>query len=137
MRLNDGRALPNFVFQALSGRPITVYGDGKQTRSFCFVSDLIDGIYRLSQSDEHWPTNIGNPAELTIHEFAVRVCRHFPNAPKIIFEPLPVDDPKQRCPDISKAKRLLGWEPRVSLEEGLETTIAFFRDQFAKASSTR
>jgi dTDP-glucose 4,6-dehydratase len=137
MRLNDGRALPNFVFQALSGRPITVYGDGKQTRSFCFVSDLIDGIYRLSQSDEHWPTNIGNPTELTIHEFAVRVCSHFPNAPKIIFEPLPVDDPKQRCPDISKAKRLLGWEPRVSLEEGLKTTIAFFKDQFAKASFTR
>jgi dTDP-glucose 4,6-dehydratase len=137
MRLNDGRALPNFVFQALSGRPITVYGDGKQTRSFCFVSDLIDGIYRLSQSDEHWPTNIGNPTELTIHEFAVRVCSHFPNAPKIIFESLPVDDPRQRCPDISKAKRLLGWEPRVSLEEGLKTTIAFFKDQFAKASSTR
>jgi dTDP-glucose 4,6-dehydratase len=137
MRLNDGRALPNFVFQALSGRPITVYGDGKQTRSFCFVSDLIDGIYRLSQSDEHWPTNIGNPTELTIYEFAVRVSSHFPNAPKIIFESLPVDDPKQRCPDISKAKRLLGWEPRVSLEEGLKTTIAFFKDQFAKASSTR
>lgn len=135
MRLNDGRALPNFVYQALSGRPITVYGDGKQTRSFCFVSDLIDGIYRLSQSDEHWPTNIGNPTELTIHEFAARVCSHFPNAPKIIFEPLPVDDPKQRCPDISKAKRLLGWEPKVSLEEGLKTTIAFFREKYAKVSS--
>jgi dTDP-glucose 4,6-dehydratase len=135
MRLNDGRALPNFVFQALSGQPITVYGDGKQTRSFCFVSDLIDGIYKLSQSDEHLPTNIGNPTELTIHEFAVRVCSHFPNAPKIIFEPLPVDDPKQRRPDISKAKRLLGWEPKVSLEEGLKTTIAFFKEQHAKAAA--
>jgi dTDP-glucose 4,6-dehydratase len=133
MRLNDGRALPNFVYQALSGRPITIYGDGKQTRSFCYVSDLIDGIYRLSQSDEHMPTNIGNPAELTIQEFAERVCSYFPNAPKIIYEPLPVDDPKQRCPDISKAKRLLGWEPKVSLAEGLKTTIAFFREQYAKS----
>jgi dTDP-glucose 4,6-dehydratase len=137
MRLNDGRALPNFVYQALSGQPITVYGDGKQTRSFCFVSDLIDGIYKLSQSDEHMPTNIGNPVELTIHEFAVKVCSHFPNAPKIIYEPLPVDDPKQRRPDISKAKRLLGWEPKVNLEEGLKTTIAFFKDQYAKTSVSR
>jgi len=132
MRLNDGRALPNFVYQALSGQPITVYGDGKQTRSFCFVSDLIDGIYKLSQSGEHLPTNIGNPAELTILEFAERVCGHFPNAPKIIFEALPVDDPKQRRPDISKAKRLLNWEPKVSLEEGLNTTIAYFKDLYAK-----
>jgi len=137
MRLNDGRALPNFVFQALSGQPITVYGDGKQTRSFCFVSDLIDGIYKLSQSNEHLPTNIGNPIELTILEFAERVRSHFPNAAKIIFEPLPVDDPKQRRPDISKAKRLLGWEPKVDLEEGLKTTIAFFKDQYARASAAK
>lgn len=137
MRLNDGRALPNFVYQALSGQPITVYGDGKQTRSFCFVSDLIDGIYRLSQSDEHLPTNIGNPAELTILEFAERVRSHFPNAPRIIFETLPVDDPKQRRPDISKAKRLLGWEPKVNLEEGLKTTIAFFKEQYAKTTVAR
>jgi dTDP-glucose 4,6-dehydratase len=137
MRLNDGRALPNFVYQALSGQQITVYGDGKQTRSFCFVSDLIDGIYKLSQSDEHLPTNIGNPTELTIHEFAERVCRYFPNAPQIVFEPLPVDDPKQRRPDISKAKRLLHWEPKVSLEEGLKTTIAFFKQQYEKASPAR
>jgi dTDP-glucose 4,6-dehydratase len=134
MRLNDGRALPNFVYQALSGQPITVYGDGKQTRSFCFVSDLIDGIYKLSQSDEHLPTNIGNPTELTIHEFAEKVCAHFPNSPKIIYEPLPVDDPKQRRPDISKAKRLLGWEPKVNLEDGLKVTIAFFRDLYGKTS---
>jgi dTDP-glucose 4,6-dehydratase len=133
MRLNDGRALPNFVYQALSGTPITVYGDGKQTRSFCFVSDLIDGIYKLSQSDEHLPTNIGNPTELTILEFAERVLSYFPNAPKIIHESLPVDDPKQRRPDITKAKRLLGWEPKVGLEEGLKTTIAFFKEQYAKA----
>jgi dTDP-glucose 4,6-dehydratase len=135
MRLNDGRALPNFVYQALSGQPITVYGDGKQTRSFCFVSDLIDGIYKLSQSDEHLPTNIGNPTELTIHEFAERVCAHFPNSPKIIYEPLPVDDPKQRRPDISKAKRLLGWEPKVNLEDGLKVTIAFFRELYGKTSA--
>jgi dTDP-glucose 4,6-dehydratase len=135
MRLNDGRALPNFVYQALSGQPITVYGDGKQTRSFCFVSDLIDGIYKLSQSDEHLPTNIGNPTELSIHEFAERVRSHFPDAPKIIFEPLPVDDPKQRRPDISKAKRLLGWEPNVGLEQGLSITIEFFKEQYAKNSA--
>src|SRR5271157_3796694 len=137
MRLNDGRALPNFVYQALSGQPLTVYGDGKQTRSFCFVSDLIDGIYKLSQSDEHMPTNIGNPAELTIYEFAEKVLKHFPNVPKIIFEELPVDDPKQRRPDISKAKRLLGWEPKVNLEEGLKVTIAFFKQQYAKEQPTR
>lgn len=137
MRLNDGRALPNFVYQALSGKPITVYGDGRQTRSFCFVSDLIDGIYKLSQSNEHLPTNIGNPTELTILEFAERVLSYFPNAPKIIHESLPVDDPKQRRPDITKAKRLLGWEPKVGLEEGLKTTIAFFEEQYAKARPER
>jgi len=136
MRLNDGRALPNFVFQALSDQPITVYGEGKQTRSFCFVSDLIDGIYKLSQSNEHFPTNIGNPAELTILEFAERVRSHFPNPPKIIFHPLPEDDPKQRRPDISKAKRLLGWEPKVNLEEGLKHTIDYFKQQFAKSTVT-
>ncbi|HXX17166.1 MAG TPA: UDP-glucuronic acid decarboxylase family protein [Candidatus Eremiobacteraceae bacterium] len=135
MRLNDGRALPNFVYQALTGQPITVYGNGKQTRSFCYVSDLIEGIYKLSQSDEHLPTNIGNPIELTILEFAERVRTHFPIAPKIIFEPLPIDDPKQRRPDISKAKRLLGWEPKIGLEEGLKTTIAFFKDQYARTAA--
>jgi dTDP-glucose 4,6-dehydratase len=134
MRLNDGRALPNFVFQALSGQPITVYGEGKQTRSFCYVSDLIDGIYKLSQSNEHFPTNIGNPTELTILEFAERVRTHFPNALEIIFHPLPEDDPKQRRPDISKARRLLGWEPKVPLEEGLKRTIEYFKQQFAKAA---
>jgi dTDP-glucose 4,6-dehydratase len=137
MRLNDGRALPNFVFQALSGQPITVYGDGKQTRSFCYVSDLIDGIYLLSQSDEHFPTNIGNPAEMTIYDFAQRVLSFFPNAPKIIHEPLPQDDPKQRRPDITKARRLLNWEPKVGLDEGLKITMDFFKEQFARLTVSR
>jgi dTDP-glucose 4,6-dehydratase len=131
MRLNDGRALPNFVFQALSEKPITVYGDGKQTRSFCYVSDLIDGIYRLMLSDEHLPVNVGNPEEITLLEFAQRVRAHFPKAGPIVFEPLPQDDPKRRCPDIQKAKRLLGWEPEVPLAEGLKRTIEYFQEQFA------
>jgi len=131
MRLNDGRALPNFVYQALQGKPITVYGDGKQTRSFCYVSDLIDGIYRLMMSDEHEPTNIGNPQEITILEFAEKVRALMSAKVEIIFEPLPQDDPKQRCPDISKAKSLLKWEPKVGLEEGLKLTLEFFRKQAA------
>jgi len=133
MRLNDGRALPNFVHQALMGQPITVYGSGKQTRSFCYVSDLIEGIYRLMMSDEHEPTNIGNPQEITILEFAERIRALFGGTVPIIFEPLPQDDPKQRCPDISKARRLLGWEPRVNLEEGLQVTLESFKKQFAEA----
>ena len=132
MRLSDGRALPNFVHQGLMGKPITVYGDGKQTRSFCYVSDLIEGIYRLMLSDEHLPTNIGNPQEITILQFAERVREHFPDAPPIIFKPLPQDDPKQRCPDISKAKKLLGWEPKVGLKEGLQMTLEYFKENFAK-----
>jgi len=137
MRLKDGRALPNFVYQALSGQPLTVYGEGKQTRSFCYVTDLIDGIFRLSQSDEHLPTNIGNPIELTILEFAERIRAEFPNPPRIVHEPLPEDDPKQRRPDISKAKKLLGWEPKVSLEEGLRLTLTYFKEQYAKLAATR
>jgi dTDP-glucose 4,6-dehydratase len=134
MRLNDGRALPNFVHQALTGRPITVYGEGKQTRSFCYVSDLIEGIYRLMLSEEHLPTNIGNPQEMTILQFAERIREHFENAPPIIFEALPQDDPRQRCPDITKAQRILnGWEPKVGLKEGLEITMAYFKEQFAKS----
>jgi len=132
MRLNDGRALPNFVHQALTGKPITVYGEGHQTRSFCYVSDLIDGIYRLMLSEEHLPTNIGNPQEITILQFAERIREHFENAPPIIFEALPQDDPKQRCPDITKAKRILGWEPKVGLKEGLQVTMDYFKAQFAK-----
>ena len=136
MRLNDGRALPNFVYQALSGQPITVYGDGRQTRSFCYVSDLIDGIYRLMQLDEHEPVNIGNPHEITILEFAERIRTLLGSSVPIIFEPLPQDDPKQRCPDISKARRLLGWEPKVNLEEGLRRTLEFFQREFVPGAST-
>jgi dTDP-glucose 4,6-dehydratase len=130
MRLNDGRALPNFVYQALSGKPLTIYGDGKQTRSFCYVSDLIEGIYRLMISNEHLPTNVGNPQEITILEFAERIRKHFENPPPIVFESLPQDDPKRRCPDITKAKRILKWEPKVSLEEGLKLTLAYFKEVF-------
>jgi dTDP-glucose 4,6-dehydratase len=132
MRLNDGRALPNFVFQALSGMPLTVYGDGRQTRSFCYVSDLIEGIYRLMMSDEHLPTNIGNPQEITLLDFAERIRKLFDNPPPIVFKPLPQDDPKRRCPDISKAKRVLKWEPKVALEEGLRLTLAHFKAVFRK-----
>ncbi len=130
MRLNDGRALPNFVYQALSGQPLTVFGDGKQTRSFCYVDDLIEGIYRLMLSDEHLPVNIGNPHEITMLEFAERIRKYFDDRPRIIFEPLPQDDPKRRCPDISKAKRLLKWEPKVNLEEGLKRTLEYFKEAF-------
>jgi dTDP-glucose 4,6-dehydratase len=132
MRLNDGRALPNFVYQALSGRALTIYGDGKQTRSFCYVDDLIDGIYKLMLSDEQLPVNIGNPQEITILEFAERIRKHFDNVPQIIFEPLPQDDPKRRCPDISKAKRILNWEPKINLEEGLKRTLAYFKQEFSR-----
>jgi dTDP-glucose 4,6-dehydratase len=131
MRLNDGRALPNFVYQALTGKPITVYGDGSQTRSFCYVSDLIEGIYRLMQSEEHYPVNIGNPQEITILEFAERVKAAIGSDVPVTFEPLPQDDPKQRKPDITKARRLLNWQPEVSLQEGLKTTLSYFRKQMA------
>lgn len=137
MRLNDGRALPNFVYQALQGKPITVYGDGKQTRSFCYVSDLIEGIYRLMLSDEHEPTNIGNPQEITILEFAEKVRALMGAKVEIVSEPLPQDDPKQRCPDISKARRLLEWEPKVGLEEGLKLTLEFFKKQAAGVALTQ
>ncbi len=132
MRLNDGRALPNFVFQALSGKPLTIYGDGKQTRSFCYVDDLIEGIYRLMHAEEHFPVNIGNPLEMTILEFAERVRAHYRPMPEIIFEPLPQDDPKRRRPDIGKAKRILGWEPKVGLEEGLKKTLQYFAEEFQR-----
>jgi dTDP-glucose 4,6-dehydratase len=135
MRLNDGRALPNFVHQALTGQSLTVYGTGKQTRSFCYVSDLIDGIYRLMMSDEHEPTNIGNPHEITILEFAERIRALLGVSTPIVFKPLPQDDPKQRCPDISKARRLLDWEPKVNLEEGLRLTLESFKKQFAEAQA--
>jgi dTDP-glucose 4,6-dehydratase len=132
MRLNDGRALPNFVYQALSGKPLTIFGDGKQTRSFCYVSDLIEGIYLLMMSKEHLPTNVGNPQEITILEFAEHIRKHFENPPPIVFKPLPEDDPKRRCPDITKAKHILNWEPKVGLEEGLKLTLAYFKEIYKK-----
>ena len=132
MRLNDGRALPNFLYQALTGEPLTVYGDGKQTRSFCYVSDLLDGIYRLLESDEHDPVNIGNPHEITILEFAERVRALVGSKEAIVFHPLPQDDPKQRCPDITKARQVLKWEPKVNLEEGLKRTYDYFHKKVAE-----
>jgi dTDP-glucose 4,6-dehydratase len=132
MRLNDGRALPNFLHQALTGESLTVYGDGKQTRSFCYVSDLLDGIYRLLESDEHDPVNIGNPHEITILEFAERVRALVGSKEPIVFRPLPKDDPKQRCPDITKARKVLEWEPKVNLEEGLRRTYDYFHKKVAE-----
>ena len=126
MRINDGRVVPNFIKQALRGEPLTVYGDGSQTRSFCYVSDLVDGIYRLLMSDEVEPTNIGNPAEMTILQFAERINAIIGNEGGIVCKPLPKDDPQQRRPDIAKARRVLGWEPKVSLDAGLEPTIEYF-----------
>jgi len=127
MRINDGRVVPNFISQALREEPLTVYGDGSQTRSFCYVDDLVEGIYRLLFSDEVEPVNLGNPHEMTILEFAETINRITGNKAGIIFKPLPVDDPKVRQPDISKARRVLGWEPKISLEEGLERTIPYFK----------
>ena len=127
MRLDDGRALPTFMGQALRGEPVTVYGDGSQTRSFQYVDDLVEGLVRLLASDEVDPVNIGNPEEVTILEFAREVVDLVGSASKIAFEPLPKDDPKVRQPDISKAKRVLGWEPRVGRREGLERTLAYFK----------
>jgi dTDP-glucose 4,6-dehydratase len=127
MRLKDGRVVPAFVSQALRGEALTVFGDGSQTRSFCFVSDLIDGIYRLSQGEYHEPVNIGNPMELTVREFAERIIRITNSKSTLVFKPLPVDDPKQRRPDITKARKLLGWEPKVDLETGLRETITYFK----------
>jgi len=128
MRLDDGRVVPNFIGQALRGEPITVYGTGQQTRSFCYVSDLIEGFWRLMNSAHTGPINIGNPTECTILEFAQEIKRLTHSTSEIVLEPLPTaDDPKQRKPDITKARRLLGWEPRVSLEEGLGRTIEYFK----------
>ncbi|MBX7045414.1 MAG: SDR family oxidoreductase [Ignavibacteria bacterium] len=127
MRLNDGRALPAFIGQALRGEDITVFGDGSQTRSFCYVDDLVDGIYRLLLSDYQYPVNVGNPDEITIKEFAEEIIKLTGTAQKIVYEPLPVDDPKQRKPDITKAKEILGWEPKVSRQDGLKVTYEYFK----------
>jgi dTDP-glucose 4,6-dehydratase len=126
MKLDDGRVVPAFLDQALRGEPLTVFGDGSQTRSFCYVSDLVDGLYRLMLSDERYPVNLGNPIEMTILQFAERIRELTGAQSKIVFRPLPEDDPKQRRPDISKARRVLGWEPKVPLEEGLRRTVDYF-----------
>ena len=123
MRPHDGRAIPTFLRQAILGQPITIFGDGSQTRSFCFVEDLIDGIIRLSESGEHNPVNIGNPDEFTLLEAAQIVQRITGTTAELIFEPLPTDDPQVRRPDITRARELLGWEPKVALEDGLRRTI--------------
>jgi len=127
MRLNDGRALPAFIGQALRGEDLTVFGDGSQTRSFCYVDDLVDGIYRLLMSDYSMPVNIGNPDEISLKEFAEEILELTGHKVKIIYKPLPVDDPKQRQPDISKAKQILNWEPKVSRKEGLKITYNYFK----------
>jgi dTDP-glucose 4,6-dehydratase len=129
MRLKDGRVVPAFVGQALRGEPLTVFGEGQQTRSFCYCSDLIDGIYRLSRCDFHEPVNIGNPTEFTILDFAKLIIKLTGSKSTIIHEPLPVDDPKQRRPNIARAKELLGWEPKVDLETGLRQAIEYFKDK--------
>jgi dTDP-glucose 4,6-dehydratase len=127
MRLNDGRALPAFIGQALRGEDLTVFGDGSQTRSFCYVDDLVEGIYRLLHSDYHLPVNIGNPEEISLKDFAEEILQLTGNKVKITYKPLPEDDPKQRQPDITKAKKILGWEPNVGRKEGIKITYEYFR----------
>lgn len=129
MRLDDGRVVPNFIGQALRGEPLTVYGNGKQTRSFCYVSDLVEGICKLLISKENLPVNIGNPQEITVLEFADKILGITGSKSKIVYKPLPVDDPKNRRPDITKAKRILGWEPKVSLGIGLKKTIDWYKER--------
>jgi len=129
MRINDGRAIPNFLKQALTGKDLTVYGEGSQTRSFCYVSDLIEGIYRLLTSDQNNPINIGNPNEMTIKEMADKILQATNSESKITYVPLPEDDPKVRQPDITRAKKYLNWEPVVGLDEGLQSTLKYFKEQ--------
>ena len=137
MQLRDGRVVPNFMRQALSGEDLTIYGDGGQTRSFCYVSDEIDGFIRLSKSDEHMPVNIGNPAEFTILECAQLVVKVTGSKSRIRYMPLPQDDPKQRRPDITKARQLLGWEPKIDLETGLRLSLEFFRKAVAEENAAK
>ena len=129
MRIKDGRAIPNFLKQALTGEDLTVYGNGSQTRSFCYVSDLVEGIYRLLMSDQHEPVNIGNPVEMTIQQMADKILQATQSQSKIVQVPLPEDDPKTRQPNITLAKKLLDWKPKVSLDEGLESTLEYFKQQ--------
>jgi dTDP-glucose 4,6-dehydratase len=127
MRLNDGRVLPNFFYQALTGKDLTIYGDGSQTRSFCYVEDLVEGIYKLLLSNYVLPVNLGNPDEITISQFAEEIIKLTGTAQKVIYEPLPIDDPKQRQPDISRAKSILNWEPKIHRAEGLRITYDYFK----------
>jgi dTDP-glucose 4,6-dehydratase len=131
MQLSDGRVIPNFMKQALRGEDLTVYGDGSQTRSFCYISDEIEGLIRLANSDEHLPVNLGNPNEFTIFECAQRVLAITHSKSKVRYEPLPQDDPRQRCPDITKAHTLLGWEPKIDLDSGLKMSLEYFRESVA------
>jgi len=135
MQINDGRVIPNFMKQALRGEDLTVYGDGSQTRSFCYVSDEVDGLLRLAWSNEPGPVNVGNPGEFTILECAKRVLAVTGSKSKIKYEPLPQDDPKQRRPDISKARTFLGWEPKIEMDKGLKMSLEYFKDAVAKLAS--
>src|SRR3984893_15929119 len=137
MRLRDGRVVPAFIGQALAGKPLTVFGDGSQTRSFCYVSDLIDGIFKLAMSDFHEPVNIGNPREMTIKQFADEIIRITGARSTIEYKPLPEDDPKVRQPDITRAKKILGWEPKVQFDEGIRKTIDYFKGRLKRSSGTR
>jgi dTDP-glucose 4,6-dehydratase len=134
MRLDDGRVLPNFVGQALRGEPLTIYGDGSQTRSFCYVDDLVEGIVRLLFTDFHEPVNLGNPSEITILEFAKEILALSGSKSTVVYRPLPQDDPKLRKPDIARAKQLLGWEPTIDRHEGLKRTLAYFQKKVAQAT---
>jgi dTDP-glucose 4,6-dehydratase len=136
MKLNDGRVVPAFLDQALRGVPLTVFGDGSQTRSFCYVSDLVDGLYRLMLSEERYPVNLGNPCEMTILEFARHIIRMTGAPSEVVYESLPQDDPQQRQPDIAKARAVLGWEPKVDLDEGLALTVEYFRGLRAKCCAS-
>ena len=129
MRLDDGRAIPSFMSQALRGEPVTVFGDGSQTRSFCYVDDLVEGIFRLLMSDHHQPVNIGNPSEISLKDFAEEIREITGATQPIVYAPLPQDDPKQRQPDITKAREILGWEPKVERKEGLLKTLVYFREK--------
>lgn len=132
MRLHDGRVVPAFLTQALTGKPLTIFGDGEQTRSFCFVSDLVSGIYRLMMSEHSEPVNIGNPEERTMREFAAEIIRLTRSRSRVVYRPLPADDPKQRRPDITRAQEWLGWRPLVSLSEGLRRTVPYFRAELKR-----
>lgn len=128
MRLDDGRVLPTFMRQAIEGEDLTIFGDGSQTRSFCYVDDLVEGIYQLLLSDYHLPMNIGNPSEISMSDFAEEIIKLTGTSQKVVYQDLPVDDPKQRCPDITKAKNILGWTPKIDREEGLKRTYKFFKE---------